>query len=620
MITAFTVRNFKAIGDEPVRIELKPITLLFGANSTGKSSILDVLNYAYEVFKHNIDAKKTALGGNSLDLGGFERFVHSHKIKNSVFLRFELDFKVDPIFINQKPKDSLESYISNRLVNLLKNKKISKSYVLEIKDILSKVDNAYVEIEICYSFDRGYPYIIRYEVGMDNESLITIKYDINTKTSIISSLNTRHPIFVNCWIKNGIIIDDLIKILLKEDFYTIEVVSQENDTIIDIINTKKDRQKIFNQLGKVPVSSSNTILSTSDNLNLKLRYSNDYGALPRWNVDFSFDSAFKDNISDPLLPIKFVEFINYILTEPGRRIFEWLSRVRYLGPLREIPSRHFDGIQQKSMKIGSWATGLAAWDVLYSLGQQQLISDQNQSEESIKSASFAKKTFDDINDWLANPKKLNTGYRIIIERYRELPSEQLIDWINKYRSDHSEIINCIFKLQEKFRIWLKDESNKNVDKDESKLKFTPHEIGVGISQVLPVVIAAFGINAPLISIEQPELHIHPAIQVQLGDLFIERSKHNIRTRFYKDKPRPQMFLIETHSEHLLLRLLRRINETYEGRLPPDFNAFTADDVAIYYLEKKPQGLCIRRLEISEDGDSKGEWPEGFFEERRAELF
>lgn len=72
MITAFTVRNFKAIGDEPVRIELKPITLLFGANSAGKSSIIHALHYAYEIFNfQNLNAEKSTLAGNNLDLGGF---------------------------------------------------------------------------------------------------------------------------------------------------------------------------------------------------------------------------------------------------------------------------------------------------------------------------------------------------------------------------------------------------------------------------------------------------------------------------------------------------------------------------------------------------------------------
>ena len=52
------------------------------------------------------------------------------------------------------------------------------------------------------------------------------------------------------------------------------------------------------------------------------------------------------------------------------------------------------------------------------------------------------------------------------------------------------------------------------------------------------------------AVEQPELHVHPAVQVALGDVFIDGIKNRNRT-----------MLIETHSEHLLLRLLRRVRET-----------------------------------------------------------
>ena len=96
MITAFTVKNFKAIGDDKVKIELKPITLLFGANSAGKSSILHALNYAYSVFcDHNLNAEYNTHHDSNFNLGGFSRFVHDNDLKRSVVLRFELDFKAE---------------------------------------------------------------------------------------------------------------------------------------------------------------------------------------------------------------------------------------------------------------------------------------------------------------------------------------------------------------------------------------------------------------------------------------------------------------------------------------------------------------------------------------------
>ena len=91
LITAIEIENFKGIG-RPVRIDLRPITLLFGRNSAGKSTVLHALCYAHEILSHrNVDAHKTDLGGDQIDLGGFRRFVHGHDLKRSVRLRFELD-------------------------------------------------------------------------------------------------------------------------------------------------------------------------------------------------------------------------------------------------------------------------------------------------------------------------------------------------------------------------------------------------------------------------------------------------------------------------------------------------------------------------------------------------
>jgi predicted ATPase len=76
MITSITIENFKGIRDR-VKLDFRPITLLFGANSAGKSTILHALHYAREVFeRHNLDADQTIAGGKYIDLGGFEHFVN----------------------------------------------------------------------------------------------------------------------------------------------------------------------------------------------------------------------------------------------------------------------------------------------------------------------------------------------------------------------------------------------------------------------------------------------------------------------------------------------------------------------------------------------------------------
>jgi predicted ATPase len=79
-------------------------------------------------------------------------------------------------------------------------------------------------------------------------------------------------------------------------------------------------------------------------------------------------------------------------------------------------------------------------------------------------------------------------------------------------------------------------------------------------------------------------------------------------------------IIETHSEHLLLRILRRIRETTNKELPEGAPAMNPDGVAVYYFKSSPQGIEANRLRINEEGEFLDPWPDGFFEERIGELF
>lgn len=147
-------------------------------------------------------------------------------------------------------------------------------------------------------------------------------------------------------------------------------------------------------------------------------------------------------------------------------------------------------------------------------------------------------------------------------------------------------------------------------RDEARdIELAPQDIGVGISQVLPVVVAALHRKTGLVAIEQPELHIHPAFQVALGDLFIEQVR----------KCPDLTFILETHSEHLMLRFLRRIRETGENEAPKD-RTLTPDELSIYFIEQGEAGISCFSIRVDEDGDFIDRWPKGFFAERAGELF
>jgi len=139
---------------------------------------------------------------------------------------------------------------------------------------------------------------------------------------------------------------------------------------------------------------------------------------------------------------------------------------------------------------------------------------------------------------------------------------------------------------------------------------THRDVGIGISQVLPVLVHAYGSKNKLIAIEQPEIHLHPALQAELGDLFIESALGENGNHF----------ILETHSEHLILRLLRRIRETKRNKVPEGKRGLRPEDVSILYVAPDAEGSRVLVMDVNEHGKLTNNWPDGFFEERLEELF
>ena len=131
------------------------------------------------------------------------------------------------------------------------------------------------------------------------------------------------------------------------------------------------------------------------------------------------------------------------------------------------------------------------------------------------------------------------------------------------------------------------------ESDEVKLT----DVGFGVSQVLPVIVQCF--YAPpnsTVLIEQPELHLHPAVQASVADLFIDA----VMAR-EASAPRRVQLIVESHSEHLLRRLQRRVAEE---RIAPN-------TIAVYFASQGSDGAQIERLQIDEYGDILN-WPPDFF--------
>ncbi len=122
----------------------------------------------------------------------------------------------------------------------------------------------------------------------------------------------------------------------------------------------------------------------------------------------------------------------------------------------------------------------------------------------------------------------------------------------------------------------------------------PSDVGFGIGQMLPIIVEGIVREDSIICVEQPEIHLHPRLQAHLADFIIETSKKN-------------QWIIETHSESLLLRLQHRI-----------FQGLEKEKISINYVDPTPYGGEIINIPLDDDGDFLREFPEGFFEERLRE--
>jgi hypothetical protein len=280
--------------------------------------------------------------------------------------------------------------------------------------------------------------------------------------------------------------------------------------------------------------------------------------------------------------------IDELMLGPIRIVRDYLGAMTYIGPLREIPSRNYR--PRLSPDESRWARGLAAWDLLYT--------------------DPSGKVVEQVNSWLSGGERLRTGYRLEKFQFKEVPVpgrfHQLFDR-GLGEDDLGELQELYATLGSRSEIALRD--------FEKGIIVAPSDVGVGISQMIPVIVGCIREHQGILAIEQPELHVHPAIQIGLGDLFIEA----VQTR-EGWVGAGKTLLIETHSEHIMLRLLRRIRETTEEELPPGALGLSANDLSVIYAESAEDGVRFRPLRVDSEGEFIDRWPKGFFEERAEELF
>ena len=116
--------------------------------------------------------------------------------------------------------------------------------------------------------------------------------------------------------------------------------------------------------------------------------------------------------------------------------------------------------------------------------------------------------------------------------------------------------------------------------------------GLGAENILPIIAQSVAAKNKILIFEEPERRAHPRLQSRMADLFVECSKNN-------------QFIIETHSENLLLGILKNIRD---GKIKHT-------DVQVSYVHIDKDQSRVDELKINENGNFESSWRDGFFTER-----
>jgi hypothetical protein len=524
MLISLELENFKGIAARQ-RIDFAPLTLLFGANSAGKSTILQALLYLHELIaRGSADIDRTEIGGNVLELGGFARLVHRHRIENAIVLRAEF---ATPGGLERFGRDLTD---------------------FPFPDLDDDVISAWIELKVTHRAENAYvgPMVESMTVGIGGHAdplvwVDTVGY-LRPGDPLYLRVNLAHPTIRTAGLE---VLSSWAEVSVPEPLWHGGVDPSSGQHVLGL----DDIHGIDDEYGPMPLFAvPRSRVSAVPPLNEPLRI-----LVP--------EEADVPENQQAILDIR--TFLEMSVLGTVSQLAAFLSSSLYVGPLRTVPPRGF--LYERAGRITSWADGLAAWDLL--------LADR---------LTLVERT----NLWL---KRLGAGCQIAVQ--------QLFD----HGADAEEL------------------SVGNVDKTVRRLLLDtgagsfvlPSEVGAGVSQIIPVVVAAAEGRSGLTMIEQPEIHVHPAVQVNLGDVFIDAVTREGSRR---------ILLVETHSEHLLLRVMRRMRETSEGSLPEGGRPVHPRDVSIMLVEKDESRSIVRRMPLNERGELVKAWPGGFFEEGLREVF
>jgi predicted ATPase len=555
MLKALELENFKAFGKR-TRIEFAPITLLFGENSAGKSSVLQALNLLKQTREsREHGAVLLPRTENSIvDLGSYRELLFDHELHRQLRLRVEVDSSRAfswPLRRSQRPSESApigmelvfarpseEAEITLRGLSLLDSSfggvvAVFESVDLPREELRTLMREAIIPPRSRRQYRGTRLRAARCTSVTENASMWSGYYALARGYADKIAKELRDY-------QNAIVGRPRQKMLLPD----VEKDDQEwNAAVEQAIAFYSADFSYESFVARMRGRELDTLVALDGFVPVPTR-AGYQERLPEFEVSRHIPGP--SSTDDITLDVRRFAFVC------GRSLDYMLEMIYPLGPYRKPPERWYVFTGTSPEDVGYRGDFLP--DLLFRRPEVVL----------------------ETNEWL---DRLEIGYHIrprpVGERARDLFEVRLVD---RRRSPEIDVA-------------LSD-------------------VGFGISQILPFIVQSLASEKQIITIEQPEVHIHPRLQADLADLLIAGIQD----------PRSHRFVVETHSEHLILRLLRRIRETNEGELPRGHSGLRPEQLSVVYLERGLRGTEAHHLRVDATGEFMDRWPKGFFEERARELF
>jgi predicted ATPase len=546
MIQKISFQNYKAF--EKGEIKLKPITILLGANSVGKSSIINLLLMLQQTANSKNYKSALRLHGENVSMGECENIFRNKDTSKNIVIEFEFQSDALTYLLTKELFDNFIKQVVEpiQLISLFSK----EEFIDKWGKINSKVYDSKEDFLKLIETLNG-------KIDKNREQSGTISYYLKRSEEI--GLNDKE--------KLEFIYDFLVK--LKKI---------QNDSFIlsfELCNVKYKKEDII-KIKRVSLTNNNKQV-----FEVKFTLNQD-------------NSAYKDIV----LTSNFTNRTEVLDSKAKEEVLKLVNK--------NYDSTIFSWLPPYNKSIDFFSSGNS--DEKYSMITQIIFQIADQSISDIKS-QFTRELINHVSPLRATPK-----------RYYFLDRANINTVLDTFDGNSlAETLKENETVNKKVNKWLKTfRLTVTVDTLQDiihKLKIHQHsleldiiDVGFGISQILPVIVQGFlSFDNSLTMIEQPEIHLHPKMQAELADLFIDIVNGSTTKGVFKkatDLSPKKYLLIETHSEYLLKRLMRRISD---GRI-------SAQDVAIYFVEP-PQNTAdsarIQEKEISADGSF--EWPQDFYE-------